>query len=108
MYMIQKVSLNFPSVNFSQNRADSKFNSIIKNPEVKEYADSFCRHAKESTPMLLGLTALWAALDYGSTQVPIQKTIKNNLKGFFLPVLVASSALLATIEMKKTSKSSNS
>ena len=106
--MIQKISSSFPSVNFSQNKVESTFNSVIKNPEVKEYADSFCRHAKESTPMLLGLTALWAALDYGSTQVPIQKSIKNNLKGFFLPVLVASSALLATIEMKKTSKSSNS
>lgn len=106
--MIQKISSSFPSVNFSQNKVESTFNSVIKNPEVKEYADSFCRHAKESTPMLLGLTALWAALDYGSTQVPIQKSIKNNLKGFFLPVLVVSSALLATIEMKKTSKSSNS
>lgn len=99
--MIQKVSsISFGEKSLSKNNA-GKVDAFIKSPYVKEYADCFVKHSKESAPMLLGFTALWAALDYGTEKISIQKSIKNNLKGFFLPVLVVSSAFLAAIEMKK-------
>lgn len=105
--MIQKVSSSNFGITFGQNKQEKKSPSFLKSEYGKEYADTFVKHAKESTPMLLGLTALWSAIDYGTRNISVQKSILQNLSGFFIPVLVASSALLTAIEMKKTSKSSN-
>ena len=75
-----------------------------KDNKVKPYFDSFIKHAKQSTPVLLILTGAWTAIDKGSKNIPIKKSLMNNFVGFFVPVLVASSALLAGIENKKTSE----
>lgn len=102
--MIKKISA-------AQNTAPvKKQNNKVKKPLLnasqKSYMDSFVRNSKETAPILLGLTALWSALDYGSGKVTMAKSLKNNIAYFFTPVWIVSSALTAGIENKKTSKSS--
>lgn len=104
--MIQKVSSNTLNITFGQNKKETKNSSFLKSEYGKKYADTFVKHTKESAPMLLGLTALWSAIDYGTRNISVNKSILKNLSSFFIPVLVGSSALLTAIEMKKTSKSS--
>ena len=89
-----------------------KENRPIANISVKRYKesnkhpyfDSFVKHAKKSTPTLLILTGIWTAIDKTSKNIPVKKSLKNNLTGFFAPVLIASSALLAAVENKKSSE----
>ena len=105
--MIQKVSQiaftpSFSKTDKSKTEGKEKSN-FLKNP----YVDSFVKHTKESAPMLLGLTALWSALDFGAGKGPMSKVMLNNLAFFFTPVLIVSSSIMAGIENKKTSKSSN-
>lgn len=70
----------------------------------KVYADSFIRNAKETTPMLLGLTSIVSVLDYGKKQVDMKKVLKKNLLRYFVPVLIASSTICSIIENKKEKK----
>lgn len=104
--MIQKVSQmssfsTFKSTNVQKTKERKTISS-----DKKAYMDSFIKNTKESAPMLLGLTALWSVLDYGTGKAPISKVLTNNILCFFAPVLIFSSALMAGIENKKTSKSS--
>lgn len=104
--MIQPVSNITASVSFRKTN-----NQNIKKGQnssgLKQYTKSFFNHAKESTPMLLGLTAIWAVLDTPECKASIRKSVVNNITGFFLPVLICSSALLAIIENRKTEKNRN-
>lgn len=104
--MIERVSITSVSSPIKQ---QDKLLSVAplksyKENKVKPYFDSFIKHAKQSTPVLLILTGVWTAIDKGSKNISIKKSLMNNLVGFFIPVLVASSALLAGIENKKTSE----
>lgn len=69
-------------------------------PKLHQYTDSFVKHSVQSAPMLLALTGLWTVFD-SSRSIPLKKAAMNNMKNFFLPVIIASSALLAVIENKK-------
>ena len=83
----------------------SKANTAVKSykeSNTYSYFDSFVKHAKKSTPTLLILTGIWTAIDKTSKNIPVKQSLKNNLTGFFAPVLVASSAILASIENKKS------
>lgn len=104
--MINKISpISFHANVVDQSLAKTKSqNPIInrKNP----YVDSFVKNAKETAPILLGLTALWSLLDYGTGKISMAKSVRNNIAFFFAPILIVSSALVAGIENKKTSKSS--
>ncbi len=104
--MIQPVSQMSSFVSFkktnNQKKQDKKNNSTIK-----KYSDSFIKHSTESAPMLLGLTAIWSLLDSSGRNIPVKKSIMNNLTGFFLPVLVFSSAILSIIENRPTNKNKN-
>ena len=97
--MIKVVGSNSPSPVFTKNinkntkKQDSAFSKFKKN-----YTDSFLKHSKETAPVLLGVTSLWATLDYGTRKIPITKAIKNNLLYFFFPVLILSSGILAGID----------
>lgn len=104
--MIQKVShvSSFPTFQKSNDSKTKEKRTISS--DKKAYMDSFIKNTKESAPMLLGLTALWSVLDYGTGKAPISKVLTNNILCFFAPVLLFSSALMASIENKKTSKSS--
>ena len=82
----------------------SSYEQKQKEYKAKPYVDSFVKHAKQSTPVLLLLTGAWTAIDKTSKNIPIKKSLLNNLTGFFAPVLIASSALLACIENKKNSE----
>ncbi len=73
----------------------------IKRNIAGEYADSFVRHAAESTPMLLALTTTWAVLDKTQRNIPFKNALKHNMKNYFAPVLLVSSAVLAAVENKK-------
>ena len=89
--MIQKVShvSSFPTF---QKADDSKIKEKRTiNLDKKAYMDSFIKNTKESAPMLLGLTALWSVLDYGTGKAPISKVLTNNILCFFAPVLLFSS-----------------
>lgn len=69
-------------------------------PKLYQYTDSFVKHSVQSAPMLLALTGLWTVLDT-SRSIPLKQAAMNNMKNFFLPVIIASSALLAVIDNKK-------
>ncbi len=71
-------------------------------PAIVKYADSFVNHSVKSTPVLIGMTFLWSLIDNASTAIPVRKALVRNIKGFFLPVLIGSSALLTYLENKKT------
>lgn len=105
--MIQKVSQVTFAPSFSKNNKVKKEGNPIKDSRKNAYVDSFVKHTKESAPMLLGLTALWSALDFGAGKGSMSKIMLNNLAFFFTPVLIVSSSIMAGIENKKTSKSSN-
>lgn len=70
----------------------------------KAYTDSFIRNAKETTPMLLGLTSIISVMDYGKKQVEMKTILKKNLLRYFVPVLIASSTICSIIENKKEKK----
>lgn len=103
--MIKVVGSNSQSPVFTKNinqktkKQDSSFTEFKKN-----YTDSFIKHSKETAPVLLGVTSLWAALDYGSRKIPVTKAIKNNLLYFFFPLLILSSGVLAGIDNSKSNK----
>lgn len=63
-----------------------------------KYADSFLHHSVESVPAMLTMTVLWSYLDKAAGKTTFKNAFANNVKGFFLPVLVASSALLSYID----------
>jgi len=103
--MIQRVSTpsnNTPSFKKSSEKPTEHINDKIN--RVSPYVDSFISNAKQSTPMFLGVTALWAVFDKSSRKIPLKKAFMNNLKGFFVPVILISSALLSFVENKKPSK----
>ncbi len=103
--MIQRVSApsnNTPSFKKSFEKPSERINDKVNH--VSPYIDSFVSNAKQSTPMLLGVTALWALFDKSSRKIPLKKAFMNNLKGFFIPVILISSALLSFIENKKPSE----
>lgn len=104
--MIESVSIANVSAPIKKNNQFISSSSIKKQKEykAKPYVDSFVKHAKQSTPVLLILTGAWIAIDKTSKNIPIKKSLVNNLTGFFAPVLIVSSALLACIENKKTSE----
>ena len=101
--MINKLSQVNNSVSFRENYT-SKPDIEKKEFKYKEYTDSFVRNAKEATPMVLGMTSIITVLDYGKKQVDIPKLLKENMLKYFLPVLVATSALSTIIENKKSKK----
>ncbi len=103
--MIQRVSIpNNSKMSFKQNKQISKADSVKTLNAVKPYADSFISNAKKTTPMMLALTGMWTAVDVSSKKMPVSNALLNNIKGFFLPVVIGSSLLLSVIENKKTQK----
>lgn len=101
--MIQRVS-QAGSVNMlKNNKKQLSSEKAHKFTGVRQYADSFVKHAAESTPMLLGLTGAWAFIDHAGRGLPLKKTLANNFNNFFLPVLIVSSAILAGLENKQVS-----
>ncbi|MBE7704586.1 MAG: hypothetical protein E7Z90_02090 [Cyanobacteria bacterium SIG29] len=101
--MIQKVSPTFSSLITNQNKKNSKPQMTSSQ---KSYMDSFVKNAKDTAPILLGLTALWSVLDYGNQKITMPQSLMKNLAFFFAPVLIVSSAIIAGIENKKPSKNS--
>ena len=102
--MIQRVGQRQNNIKISSFKGYNKAAANTR-PAISNYADSFVKHAAESTPMLLGLTLLWSLIDNASRSIKVSTAIKNNFIGFFLPVNIASSLLLAIIENKKTKES---
>ena len=104
--MISKIS----QISFSANVLEQSSQKLKpQNPVTNRknpYMDSFVKNAKDTAPILLGLTALWSLLDYGTGKISMAKSVRNNIAFFFAPILIVSSALVAGIENKKTSKSS--
>lgn len=101
--MINNVSQTNTSPVFNK-----KYTASIKPQEkqsnFKEYRDSFIRNAKESAPMLLGLTSIMTIIDYGKEQTEITKLLRRNLAKYFAPVLIGTSILCSIIENKKSKK----
>ena len=105
--MINKVSQNtFSAGTKNYNPVVKHKTTVPVNNKNTQFADSFLKNAKETAPVLLALTGLWSLLDYGTGKISMAKSLRNNLAFFFIPVLTVSSALVAGIENKKTSKSS--
>ncbi|MCD7779450.1 MAG: hypothetical protein LUH05_02110 [Candidatus Gastranaerophilales bacterium] len=119
--MIKSVSLKDNSVSFysnqrknnlmkssNENSAPMQKNLTDKKPvnakgeTAKKYVDSFVKNAAQSTPVLLGLTAVLSVSDKNAKNIPMKTSLKNNFKQYFIPVLVCSSAVLSVIENKKT------
>lgn len=98
---ISAVNNSTPIKKQNQPLANSSVKLENEHPSTR-YVDSFVKHAKQSTPALLVLTGVWTAVDKVSKNMPVKKSLVNNLVGFFAPVLIVSSALLAGLENKKT------
>ncbi len=98
--MIQKINGNNLNVYKRSNKQVSfKSNSTVDNSS--SYKDSFVKNVKQTVPMMAGLTALWSVMDNKMRSVPIKTSIKNNFFGFFIPVTVVSSMIIASLENKK-------
>ena len=100
--MINKVS----QMSFSANVINQSSQKIKSQNPIINRKNPYVKNAKETAPILLGLTALWSLLDYGTGKISMAKSVRNNIAFFFAPILIVSSALVAGIENKKTSKSS--
>lgn len=102
--MIQKVSQISPAGVFKQTDNKTTPNNNRTQPRVKGYADSFVKHSIQSTPGILGITALWSLVDNKTRNIPLKKAFTGNFKNFFIPVILVSSAILALIENKNSKK----
>lgn len=101
--MIQGISFKNNFSDMPQVLPNASKQKTKKNSPIKSYADSFVKHAKQSTPPLLAMTGIWVVVDKITKKNTIIKSLASNLKGFFLPVLLVSSAILAVVENKKSS-----
>lgn len=103
--MIQRVSIaNNSTSSLKQNKQAGKAIAAKQLNTAKPYVDSFVKNAKKSTPAIASLTALWTLVDKSAKNIPFSKALTSNIKGFFIPVVVGSSILLAIIENKKSQK----
>lgn len=102
--MIPKVSMTNNSVSFSANKKENQTKTTSK---LTPYVDSFVKHASDSAPVMVAVTGAWTAYDVVTKKSKLKTALANNVLGFLAPVLLASSAILAVVENKKTSKSSN-
>lgn len=106
--MIQKISQVNSGISFNKGlkkgQNGTKAVSGDNPSRIQQYTDSFVKHTAESAPMLLAFTAMWSVIDNVSRSVPIKKAVINNMTNFFLPVTIVSSAVLAALENRKTSK----
>ena len=89
---------------FKRNLQVTQKNEKLQTNPALKYADSFLHHSVESIPAMLSMTVLWSYIDKASGKMPFKKAFFNNMKGFFLPVLVASSALLSYIDNRNAKK----
>ncbi|MCD7739748.1 MAG: hypothetical protein LUH11_00140 [Candidatus Gastranaerophilales bacterium] len=89
---------------FKQNGITKENSGVKKENTAKPYIDSFVKHSKKSAPWLLCAAAVLTAADCASKKIPVKKSIKNNVLGFFAPVLICSSAILSAVENKKNSE----
>ena len=103
--MIEPVSsINTPQKAGKQNTQRKE--SVRESSAVVRYADSFVSHSIDSAPVLSGLTLIWSFLDK-SQGIPFKKALSNNIKRFFLPVMLVTSAVTAFLENKKMNKKVN-
>lgn len=96
-------SINSACPIFFKNNSSAENSKLHKNKSaIGNYADSFLKHSADSVPTLLSVTAIWAGIDKTTRNIPFKQAFANNMKVFFLPVLVASSALLSYIDNRNT------
>ncbi len=88
------------NISFSQNMVARE----EKKSRMSKYKDSFIRHARESAPVIMGATALWALMDKSMGKMPFMESLYRNSLTFFIPVTVASSGILACLENNKDEK----
>lgn len=69
-------------------------------PYAIRYADSFVKHTVDSAPVLGALTVFWSFVDK-SRFASMKKSLNYNVKNFFLPVLIITSAITSFIDNKK-------
>ena len=100
--MIQRVTDCVSNVSFKKHqRTLNPVNKSVSSSHKKDYVDSFISNTKESVAPMLVLTGVWSVLDNKLSDIPIKKAIARNFVGFFLPVIIVSSAILAGLENKK-------
>lgn len=85
---------------------DSLFNYNNVKREMTPQIDSFKKYTQETKPALLTIATGWTIYDIVSKTRSFPKSIVCNYIGFFIPALIASSAILSFVENKKPSKSS--
>ena len=77
----------------------TKYNEVKQKSKVLSCADSFCKHATQTAPTLLAVTTAWSFMEKtGANKIPFKEAFGRNFKGYFVPVLLASSAVCAVIE----------
>lgn len=104
--MIKPVSM-VNRVSFAQkNIGNSLFNYDNAKMKMTPQIDSFKKYVKETKPALLTIATGWTIYDIISKTRSVPKSIICNFVGFFIPTLIASSAILSFVENKKPSKSS--
>lgn len=91
-------------VPFKRNLSTTQKNNKLQNNIAVKYAYSFVKHSAESVPALFAMTALCSHLDKASNKMTFSQAFLKNFKGFFLPVLVASSAVLSYIDNRDSKR----
>ena len=102
--MINSISqLNCNTMSFRQQRNYGNSNNTLKEKAVV-FADSFAKHTVNSAPMLFSLTTVWALMEKSAKKISFSKAFANNVKNYFVPVILTSSIVLSIIENKERLK----
>ncbi len=99
---ISKIQTN-PTV-YKKNNFKGNDNKFVPKTKAGKYIDRFVKNAAESTPVFLGMAAIWAFYDKSALNVNFKKAFSDNIKKFFMPMLVVSSAFLSYIDNRDEKK----
>lgn len=67
----------------------------------ENYVDEFVKETKTNAPLLFGITSVWTILEYANSKDVLAKVLKRRLLGFFAPLLIGTSVLMAYIKTPK-------
>ncbi len=102
--MINKISqFNCNPMSFKQQKNNEVQNNSL-GTKAAVFADSFAKHTVDSAPMLFSLTTVWALMEKAAKKISFTKAFANNIKYYFVPVILTSSAVLSAIENKERLK----
>ncbi|MBQ9245434.1 hypothetical protein IJ182_04105 [bacterium] len=102
--MIKGVTESGERINTVMKKGMTAYENAKQQSRAISCADSFIKHSTETAPTLLAITTAWSVFEKSVHKVPFKQSFNKNFKGYFLPVLIATSAIGAFIENSKPKK----